>query len=111
MKTDRLLEMAKAEWEGIVKQLWTASGKPVDSVRFAVYTKSLEAVPLGLLKTAVNNLLKSHIYATVPQLGEVWLAINNELRRIGCYSIEAWMNRQGTGVYHYVDGELEEARL
>jgi len=102
-----LMKQARNEWLAVIQQLWTATGKPVDSERLMIYAKSLDAVPLGLLETAVGNMLQQHTYATVPQVGEVWRAVNDELNRTACYSIDAWMRSKATGAYAMTEDGLE----
>ena len=98
---DKWYQAAYSEWLAIIKQLWIAIGKQVDGERLGVYAKSLETVPLGLLEVAIGNLLKSHEYANVPPVGEIWRAVNDELTLTKTFTVQAWVMAQGTGIYKF----------
>ncbi len=72
---DLLLE----EWLGVLAQLWTAAGKPLEADRLEVYRQSLGEVPLGLLELAVRRVIRENVYHVVPLPGVVWGAVRREL--------------------------------
>jgi hypothetical protein len=45
-------DLALEEWLGVLAELWTAAGKPLETDRLEVYGQSLGEVPLGLLEMA-----------------------------------------------------------
>ncbi len=67
---DLLLE----EWLGVLAELWTAAGKPLEADRLKVYRQSLGEVPLGLLERAVRRVIRENVYHVVPLPGVVWAA-------------------------------------
>lgn len=81
-KTDgQIYDMAMDEWLDQLIRLWDAVGKPLDADRLQIYRRELSAIPLGLLEKAISRVLRGHIYASVPAIGEVWNAVRDEL---GC---------------------------
>jgi hypothetical protein len=70
---------ALAEWTGILAQLWTGIGKPIDPERLKIYRDQLKNVPLGLLELSINRVMKNTTWHTVPPVGVVWQAIRKEL--------------------------------
>jgi len=95
----RILDAAKAEWLSIIRSLWIVIGKQVEEERMKIYMKSLQSVPLEILETAINNIINSHTYSTVPNLGEIWKEIKLELTRCHCNSVDEWLSRQPSGIY------------
>jgi hypothetical protein len=83
------------EWLGILAQLWTAIGKPIDADRLDVHGKSLTGVPLGLLELAVARVIRENVYQLVPSPGVVWKAVEKELGnpRDVIAAIESWKER------------------
>jgi len=73
---------AKAEWVGVLLQLWDVIGKTPNERQLMVYVNELGVIPTKILKQVISNLLSIRIYHTIPTIGEVW----TELRR--WYSIE-----------------------
>ncbi len=67
---DLLLE----EWSGVLAELWTAAGKPLEADRLQVYRQSLGEVPLGLLERAMRRVIRENVYHVVTLLGVVWAA-------------------------------------
>jgi len=89
---DLLLE----EWLGVLVELWTAAGKPLEADRLEMYRNSLGEVPLGLLEVAVRRVIRENVYHVVPLPGVVWEAVRRELGypwdvRI---AIEDWVERR-----------------
>ena len=89
---DLLLE----EWLGVLAELWTAAGKPLEADRLEVYRQSLGDVPLGLLELAVWRVIRENVYHIVPLPGVVWAAVRKELGdpwdiRM---AIEEWVERR-----------------
>jgi putative transposase len=72
---DLLLE----EWLGVLVELWTALGKPLEADRLEVYRNSLGEVPLGLLELAVRRVIRKNKYYVVPLPGAVWEEVWREL--------------------------------
>ena len=72
---DLLLE----EWLGVLAELWTAAGKPLEADRLKVYRQSLGEVPLGLLELAVRRVIRENVYHVVPLTGVVWAAVRREV--------------------------------
>ncbi len=72
---DLLLE----EWLGVLAELWTAAGKPLEADRLQVYRQSLGEVPLGLLELAVRRVIRENVVHVVPLPGVVWAAVRREL--------------------------------
>jgi hypothetical protein len=80
IRTDEQIhQAAMEEWLGILAQLWTAIGKPIDADRLDLYGKALEDVPLGLLESAVARVIRENVYSVVPPPGVVWKAVEKEL--------------------------------
>lgn len=94
----RILDAANAEWLSIIRSLWIVIGKQVEEERMKIYIKSLRAVPIEILETVVNNIINSHTYSTVPNLGEIWREINQELTRRHSNSVEEWIAKQHSGI-------------
>jgi hypothetical protein len=69
---EKIYQAAKAEWVGILTQLWTAIGQPIDKARLDVYIKQLSMMPMAILETVINKLMERHDYHTVPTIGEIW---------------------------------------
>ena len=61
----------KAEWMGILTQLWDAFGKPVNVKQLQTYAKILGDVPLGVLEHTISEVIKRHEYNSVPTIGEI----------------------------------------
>jgi hypothetical protein len=79
MTDEQIYQAAKAEWLGILAQLWIAIGKPIEQDRLNIYAAQLEDVPMGLLEKAIDRLLKEHIYSNVPNVGVIWEILRKEL--------------------------------
>ena len=69
------LQEALDEWTGVLKQLWYAIGKPVDSKQLAVYVKQLGDIPLGVLEDVVARIMREHTWHTVPTIGDIWAVV------------------------------------
>lgn len=63
---------AKAEWVGVLLQLWDVIGKTPDKKQLTVYINELGIIPIDILKQVISNLLSTRIYHTIPTIGEVW---------------------------------------
>lgn len=72
-------QVALAEWTGILAQLWTGIGKPLEPERLKIYRDQLQAVPLGLLELAVTRVMREETWLIVPSAGRIWEAIRKEL--------------------------------
>jgi hypothetical protein len=70
---------ALIEWTGVLAQLWTAIGKPIDPDRLRIYRDQLKFVPQGLLELAINRVMRESTWHTVPAIGVIWQAIRKEL--------------------------------
>lgn len=78
-KTDeQIYQAARAEWIGVLLQLWDAIGKTADKKQLAVYVTQLGDIPLGILERVVQSVLADHTYHTVPTIGEIWAIVRNE---------------------------------
>ena len=73
---------AKAEWVGVLLQLWDVIGKTPNERQLMVYVNELGVIPTEILKQVISNLLSIRIYHTIPTIGEIW----TELRK--WYSFE-----------------------
>ena len=71
-------DLALKEWLGVLEELWTAAGKPLEADRLEVYRQSLGEVPLGLLELAVRRVIRENTYNVVPLPGVVWAAVRRE---------------------------------
>lgn len=70
----------RAEWLGILAQLWESVGKEIEPRRFGIYVEQLGDIPMGLLKRAVKRAIRDNgAYQTVPTISAVWAALRNEL--------------------------------
>ena len=90
---EKIHQAAMEEWLGVLAQLWTAIGKPIDAERLELYGRHLKGVPLGLLERAVKRVLRENVYLVVPPPGVVWAALREELgnpRDLNA-AIEAWL--------------------
>jgi hypothetical protein len=67
------------DWLGVLSQLWTAFGKTPAEEQLAVYQQTLGTIPLGLLEPAIQEVLRSHRYNSVPTIGDVIAAIRQVL--------------------------------
>jgi hypothetical protein len=76
------------EWLGVLAELWTAVGKPLEPDRLQVYRQALGEVPLGLLELSVRRVIRENTYNVVPLPGVVWAAVRKELG-------DPWDIRQG----------------
>jgi hypothetical protein len=74
-----IYQAALAEWTGILAQLWTAIGKPIEPERLQVYRDQLGDVPLGLLERSIRRVLRENTWSNVPPIGTIWQAIRKEL--------------------------------
>jgi hypothetical protein len=74
-----IYEAALADWMGVLGQLWTAIGKPIESNRLKVYRDQLGDVPLGLLEKSIARVLRENTWSNVPPVGTIWQAIRKEL--------------------------------
>jgi hypothetical protein len=72
-------ELLLGEWLGVLAEMWTATGKPLEADRLQVYRNSLGEVPLGLLELAVRRVIRENTYNVVPLPGAVWAAVRKEL--------------------------------
>lgn len=92
MTDEQVYEAALEEWTGILAQLWTAVGKPPDDQRLKIYCDQLKDVPLGLLELAINRVMRSNTWNTVPIVGAIWQAIRKELGDPHdlVYSMQIW---------------------
>ena len=71
----QIYQEALDEWTGVLKQLWYAIGKPVDSKQLAVYVKQLGDIPLGVLEDVVARIMREHTWHTVPTIGDIWAVV------------------------------------
>ena len=58
-------DLLLVEWLGVLAELWTAAGKPLEADRLQVYRQSLGEVPLGLLGLAVRRTLRVYPSGTM----------------------------------------------
>lgn len=72
-------DLALEEWLGVLEELWSAVGKPIEPERLQVYRNALTDVPLGLLEAAVQRVIRENTYSVVPPPGAVWEAVRQEL--------------------------------
>jgi hypothetical protein len=79
MTDEQIHQAALEDWLGVLAELWTAVGKPLDAERLKVYQKSLETIPLGLLELAVLRAIRENTYQLVPPPGALWAALRKEL--------------------------------
>ena len=75
---EQIAQEGRAEWIGVLLQLWDAIGKTADKKQLAVYVKQLGDIPLGILERVVQSVLADHTYHTVPTIGEIWAIVRNE---------------------------------
>ena len=94
MNTD--YESPMEEWLGVLAELWTAVGKPIEEDRLKVYQKVLEDVPLGLLELAIKRVIQENDYQVVPVPGVVWAAVKKELGNPYDIkmAIESWLDQK-----------------
>lgn len=79
-KTDQeIYQMALEDWLTVLSRLWTAYDKHLDPERLALYQRTLQIVPLGLLENAIDRVIREHVYNSVPTVAEVWTAVRKEL--------------------------------
>lgn len=78
MTDEQIYQAARAEWIGVLLQLWDAIGKTADKKQLAVYVTQLGDIPLGVLERVVSDILADHTFHTVPTIGELWAIIRNE---------------------------------
>jgi len=78
MTDEQIYQAARAEWIGVLLQLWDAIGKTADKKQLAVYVTQLGDIPLGILERVVQSVLADHTYHTVPTIGEIWAIVRNE---------------------------------
>jgi len=78
MTDEQIYQAARAEWIGVLLQLWDAIGKTADKKQLAVYVTQLGDIPLGVLEKVVQSVLADHTYHTVPTIGEIWAIVLNE---------------------------------
>ena len=72
---EKIYQAAKAEWTGVLLQLWEAYGKQPDPKQLKVYVKQLGSVPMQTLEETVAILLREHKFNSVPTLAEIWAVI------------------------------------
>ena len=72
LSEEKAYNLAYSEWVGVITQLWTAIGQPVDVPRLNVYIKNLRAVPMGILEESIKQLMIENTYNSVPSLGSIW---------------------------------------
>jgi hypothetical protein len=89
-----LNQLMKIEWTNILTRLWTAIGKDPDIKRLKIYSDNLQSVKYGLLFRAIDRVLRDHTYSSVPPLGTIWEAIEQEMgrKRADLYFQEALEN-------------------
>jgi len=81
VKSDsQIFQMAYEEWVGVLAQLWTCIGKPVEADRLRIYCDQLKKLPLGLLEASIAKLMMENTWLTVPPVGAIWQAVRHELR-------------------------------
>ena len=71
----QIYQEALDEWTSVLKQLWYAIGKPVDSKQLAVYVTQLGDIPLGVLEDVVARIMREHTWHTVPTIGDIWAVV------------------------------------
>ena len=81
MSDAEIYKLAREDWLNILRQLWEATGKPVNPAQLKVYAKQLGMIPLGALEAVIGEILKDHQYNNVPTIGEIWSALRT---RFGC---------------------------
>jgi len=96
MSDEQIHQAALEEWLGVLAELWTALGKPLDAERLRVYQVAMESVPLGLLELAVRRVIRENTYQVVPLPGAVWAAVHSELGnpRQVTTAIETWVDER-----------------
>jgi len=95
MTDEQIYQAAKADWVGVLLQLWDAIGKTADKKQLAVYVKQLGDIPLGILERVVQSVLADHTYHTVPTIGEIWAIVRNEYGDRD--SLKFWSPRKAEG--------------
>ena len=92
-------DLALEEWLGVLAELWTVAGKPLEVDRLEVYGKSLGEVPLGLLEQAIRRVISENTYHVVPLPGVVWEAVRKELGNPWDIkqAIESWVEEKWRG--------------
>jgi hypothetical protein len=79
MTDQEIYNAALEEWTGIIAQLWTGIGKPVEQDRLKIYCDQFGKVPLGLLELTINRVMRENTYSNVPPVGVIWQVIRQEL--------------------------------
>jgi hypothetical protein len=100
---EKIYQAAMEEWLGVLAQLWTAIGKPIDAERLELYGRLMDGVPLGLLERAVRRVLRENALPVVPPPGAVWRALHAELgnpRDIHA-AIQAWIDGLWAKIIHF----------
>lgn len=95
MTDEQIYQAAKADWVGVLLQLWDAIGKTADKKQLAVYVTQLGDIPLGILERVVQSVLADHTYHTVPTIGEIWAIVRNEYGDRD--SLKFWSPRKAEG--------------
>ena len=95
MTDEQIYQAARAEWIGVLLQLWDAIGKTADKKQLAVYVTQLGDIPLGILEKVVQSVLADHTYHTVPTIGEIWAIVRNEYG--DRESLKFWTPRKAEG--------------
>ena len=105
---ETIYQAAMEEWLGVLAQLWTAIGKPIDAERLELYGRLLEGVPLGLLERAVQRVLRENALPVVPPPGAVWRALREELGNPSDIhaAIQAWCDELWAKVFLLSDGRI-----
>ena len=94
MTDTEIYQAATKDWLGVLAQLWTAVGKPLDRERLELYARDLGDVPLGLLEAALRRVRNENIYSNVPMVGVIRKAVNDELKSAYCQTIEDWKDAE-----------------
>lgn len=74
-------EELRADWTGVLLQLWEAFGKVPDRKQLKVYAAQLGHLPLGLLEAGISHLLAEHRFNSVPTIAEVLEAVDAAANR------------------------------
>jgi hypothetical protein len=74
-----IYQTPEEEWLAVLSGLWTSVEKPIDPDRLAIYQKTLEDVPLGLLELAIKQVIRENVYQVVPVPGVILEAVKKEL--------------------------------
>ena len=89
-------EELRADWTGVLLQLWEAFGKVPDRKQLKVYAAQLGHLPLGLLEAGISHLLAEHRFNSVPTIAEVLEAVDAAARRQDWRDIDGYYQVHST---------------